>query len=214
MLVSIRAFANNDVFACGDYGYVRHFNGSSWSLYELETPSPLQAIDGVAPDDLWVCGAGGFMAHFNGSAWEQVPSVTTGDISALHVIAADEIYGVTRQGEVIFFDGDKWNRVVSPSLAMFNDVFRTPENVLWLVGDNGVVMSYGPDPECERDGDVNQDGTVTSADAQMAFYIVIGTIIPDELQECAADCNGDMLVTAGDAQAIFWSVLGTGSCVE
>ena len=157
---------------------------------------------------------GGFLAHFDGSEWTQVASGTSGDISELHVIAADEIYGSTRQGEVIFFDGDKWNLVVSPSLSMFNGIYKTPENRLWLVGDNGVVMSYEPDPECVRNGDVDQSGMVTAADAQLAFYIVLGTYSPTEIQECAADCDGSGTVTAGDAQGIFAYVLGTGTCVD
>ena len=154
------------------------------------------------------------MAHYDGVDWTQVASGTSADISGLHVISSDEIYGSTRQGEVIFYDGDKWEIVYSPSLAFYNDIFKTPENRIWVVGANGVVMSYEPDPDCVRNGDVSQDGTVTAADAQMAFYIVLGTYLPTELEECAADCNGDMTVTAGDAQNIFESVLGVGACVD
>ncbi len=68
--------------------------------------------------------------------------------------------------------------------------------------------------ECLNHGDANLDGTITAADAQRAFYIVLGVYTPSEEELCAADCNGDDIVTAGDAQSIFQTVLGTGACVD
>ena len=68
--------------------------------------------------------------------------------------------------------------------------------------------------ECEQDGDVSQDGTLTATDAQLAFLIVLGTYSPTAEQLCAADCNDDGSVTASDAQSIFLAVLGTGSCAD
>lgn len=69
-------------------------------------------------------------------------------------------------------------------------------------------------PSCLNHGDVNFDGSLTAGDAQMAFYIVLGLILPTTEQSCAADCNGNGDVTAGDAQAIFLAVIGMGSCVD
>lgn len=67
-------------------------------------------------------------------------------------------------------------------------------------------------PVCVNHGDVNASGDLTAADAQMAFGIVLGTIVPTFQQECAADCDGSGSVTAGDAQMIFLAVLGFGTC--
>ncbi len=69
-------------------------------------------------------------------------------------------------------------------------------------------------PPCLNHGDVNLDGELTAADAQLAFQIVLGTFTPTYEQECAADCNGDGIVTATDAQLIFLTVLGTATCVD
>jgi hypothetical protein len=70
-------------------------------------------------------------------------------------------------------------------------------------------------PECMHHGDVNFSGTLTAADAQMAFSIVLGTLIPTYEEECAADCDASGNVTAGDAQRIFFSVLGMmGGCED
>jgi len=69
-------------------------------------------------------------------------------------------------------------------------------------------------PPCIHHGDVNASGDLTAGDAQMAFYIVLGTITPTYEEWCAADCNGDDEVTAGDAQLIFLAVLGADECVD
>jgi hypothetical protein len=71
-----------------------------------------------------------------------------------------------------------------------------------------------PTPDCIHNGDVNLDGVISAADAQMAFYIVLGLHVPTYEEECAADCNGDDIVSAADAQAIFLVVLGSGNCVD
>jgi hypothetical protein len=69
-------------------------------------------------------------------------------------------------------------------------------------------------PECLNHGDVNFDGVITAGDAQMAFQIALGIIIPTFEEECAADCNGNGTVTAGDAQNIFMAALGSDECVD
>jgi hypothetical protein len=71
-----------------------------------------------------------------------------------------------------------------------------------------------PTPDCINHGDVNFDGLITAADAQLAFQIAIGQYIPTYEEECAADCNGDGVISAGDAQQIFLTALGSGSCVD
>jgi hypothetical protein len=214
MLVSIRAFSNQSVFACGDFGYVRRFDGQEWSLRQLDTPSPLQAIDGVAENDLWVGGAGGFLAHYDGFEWTQTASSTTGDISDFHVVTENEIYASTRQGDLIFYDGDKWERVLTPSRAQFNSV-SVGQDRIWLAGDAAVVMVFDPyEEECVRNGDVTGDGQVTAGDAQLAFLIVLGLYEPDPVEACAADCNGDGQVTAADAQSIFLTALGVAYCFD
>ncbi len=79
------------------------------------------------------------------------------------------------------------------------------------------VPTQPPTPtpnQCMNTGDVNDDGSLTAGDAQMAFQIALGAMIPTEEEECAADCNADGTCTAGDAQSIFLGALGMGSCTD
>ncbi len=66
---------------------------------------------------------------------------------------------------------------------------------------------------CIHHGDVTGDGSVTAADAQRTFEIVLELVVPSFVEACAADCNGDGNVTAGDAQQIFGVIFG-GACVD
>ena len=63
-------------------------------------------------------------------------------------------------------------------------------------------------------GDVNGDGDISAADAQMAFEIALGLINATDAQRCAGEVNGDDEITAADAQAIFEVVLGINSFNE
>jgi pyrrolidone-carboxylate peptidase len=67
---------------------------------------------------------------------------------------------------------------------------------------------------CTHSGDVNGDGQLTAQDAQLAFFIVLGSYIPTFVEACAADCMGTGEVTAADAQAIFLSVIGADTCQD
>lgn len=67
---------------------------------------------------------------------------------------------------------------------------------------------------CDHTGDVNMNGEITAADAQLAFYIALGIMTPSFDEACAADCNGSGDATAADAQQIFMAALGSGNCVD
>ncbi|HPQ40734.1 MAG TPA: dockerin type I repeat-containing protein, partial [bacterium] len=82
------------------------------------------------------------------------------------------------------------------------------------VDDVEIIASVPCVEPCVNDGDVNDDGSVTAGDAQMAFQIALGQYTPTTEEFCAADCNGDESVTAGDAQQIFMMALGMTSCVD
>ena len=109
-----------------------------------------------------------------------------------------------------------------------------PPTEEWLLIDsagfpgNWLVRGYGdyaapqptatptetPTPDCINNGDVNQDGLISSADSQIAFLITLGQYSPSYVEECAADCNGDSQVSSADAQLIFEAGLGTANCVD
>ncbi len=102
--------------------------------------------------------------------------------------------------------GETWsiNRSASTvDTVTLNDISELAGD--WTVSDG--------DP-CFHHGDVDFSGSITAGDAQLAFNIAVGLIMPTYDEQCAADCNGDDSVTAGDAQQIFNAVFGLESCVD
>ncbi len=218
MLVSIRAFTENDVWASGEYGRVRHFDGSEWNLTELETTVTLYAIDGVSSRDLWVGGAGGFLAHFDGGSWQTVSSPTTDDIKRFHVVSSTEIYASAYGGQLLYYNGEKWMVSQSSSRAELTGLTIDQDGIGWFSGHSAVLMSVDMaslhETECINNGDISGDGLMTAGDAQTAFAIALSGYEPTPEEFCAADCNGDGSVTAGDAQGIFIGALGLGTCSD
>ncbi|MBN1550333.1 lamin tail domain-containing protein [bacterium] len=93
-------------------------------------------------------------------------------------------------------------------------MLRAPGYITIGDSNNCEIPTPTATPVCINNGDVNGDDIFTAGDAQLAFWIGLGTYVPTFDEECAADCNGDGEVTAADAQGIFLKGLGTGTCVD
>lgn len=66
---------------------------------------------------------------------------------------------------------------------------------------------------CPAEGDVNQDNSVTAADALMAFQYYLGLTNINQCQQDQADVNNDNSITPSDALCIFQEYLGLESCL-
>ncbi len=62
---------------------------------------------------------------------------------------------------------------------------------------------------CAPDGDVNEDGSITPADALLAMEIYLGIHTPAGCEFITADVNCSNTITPGDALTIFYAFLGT-----
>ncbi len=71
-----------------------------------------------------------------------------------------------------------------------------------------------PTPSCINNGDVNQDGLISSHDAQLVFLIALGSYTPTYEEECAADCDGNGEISSADAQRVFMAAIGSAACVD
>ncbi len=71
-----------------------------------------------------------------------------------------------------------------------------------------------PTPDCINNGDINDDGMVSSLDSQLAFMIAIGTYAPTYKESCSADCDGNGEISVADAQQIMLVALGATTCSD
>ena len=83
----------------------------------------------------------------------------------------------------------------------------------------GLPVFSGAQPTCPPDGDVDQNGSVTAADALLVFQQALGLAQMSTCQRSIADvfpqpANPDGSITASDALCIFQEALGLPSCLD
>ncbi|MBN1295752.1 hypothetical protein JXA80_03165 [bacterium] len=124
-------------------------------------------------------------------------------VSAAFPVHAGIVYGYDENGRLTSATWDDGTAIMYVYDNMGNFVSQT---VTLCTGTPTPTST----PTCLHHGDVNGSGSLTSADAQIVFYFVLGMISLTWEEECAADCNGSGSVTTADAQTIFMAVLGMG----
>lgn len=65
-----------------------------------------------------------------------------------------------------------------------------------------------------RDGDVNEDGILTSDDARRVLQYFVGILVFNDMQQSQADINQDGAITPSDALCIFHEFMGVPSCLD
>jgi hypothetical protein len=144
--------SDDSIWVAGDYGTIRHFNGTLWEDLPTPTLAQLFAIAGVAGDDIWAAGEAGTTLHFDGASWEQVPSGTDIDIRALWadpegtVIAAAGTFasGATiYDGTILRWSGSEWTLDPTPNVPTLTGLWGLSSEDLWAVGDGTAIHFDG-----------------------------------------------------------------------
>jgi len=163
ILLSVKAFATDDVWAVGykDYDnthgtsstFTLHWDGTTWS--EIPTPNAttgfnnLIGVDGNAPDDVWAVGyssLGGLAMHWDGISWTVVPTpVDEGWFVAVKAFSATNVCAVGTLGNQpgsARWDGTRWRVIPTPPLnnSGFLSAISGRPGSIWAVGE-----LYGPD---------------------------------------------------------------------
>lgn len=151
-LAGVGGSGPNDVWTVGDYGMIRHFDGSTWSTSSIEEITGderyyLRAVWSSTPDDVWVVGGhvgattahvdGGVILHWDGRAWS---SEDTRPLESVWGAAADDVWAVGER--VLHWDGRAWTE--APDLLFditrLADVSGLASDAVWAVGAGGVVL--------------------------------------------------------------------------
>jgi hypothetical protein len=106
-LNSVWGSGANDVWAVGQHGAVLHFNGTAWSLEQLDADN-LADIWGTAANDVYTCGDKGALFHYNGSSWRKLTSGTTENLRAVGTGPYDAIYACGDNGTIRQKSGSSW----------------------------------------------------------------------------------------------------------
>ncbi len=172
------------------------------SVFYSDTQGSVYPGEGNFSDNpLFVSGPDGdfYLYHIGLSRDQRSPCIDTGSTNASNSCFPVYEDGVCLNAFTTRIDGVEDTGVVD--LGFHYPAFSLPP-----------TPTPTPDP-CIHNGDINFDMSITAEDAQLAFSITLGAVIPTYEEECAADCNGDGSVSAGDAQQIFGAIFG-GSCAD
>ena len=106
------------------------------------------------------------------------------------------------------------HRFLSSSLGQRN-VYRSISSFMLLcLTIMGLPALSAAQQACPPDGDVDRTGSVTAADALLAFQQALGLAQLDVCQQSIADVSSDGRVTASDALCIFQKALSLPSCLD
>ena len=89
-----------------------------------------------------------------------------------------------------------------------------PSLILPILIVLGLPALSGAQQACHPDGDVDQSGSVTAADALLAFQQALGLAQLGVCQQSIADVSSDGNITASDALCIFQKALSLPSCLD
>lgn len=147
-LEAVTVIAPNDVWvvggpklaASGPNAYIVHWDGSSWTLQNTNTPglfSRLKDVKALSSTDVWACGETfvnnayrSWFLHWNGATWTEVSCPGGG--AGLYALASNDVYSVG--GNVAHWDGTQWSSLVST----FGDALGV--SLADVAGDGGCAM--------------------------------------------------------------------------
>lgn len=112
MYTGVHVLSQTDGWAVGGISGVKgvaiHWNGTTWTPYDLGTQR-LVAVHARSANDVWAVGMGGVIYHFTGSTWQAVASPT---VEMLVDVTFDEggVGWITgRNGAILKFANGTWS---------------------------------------------------------------------------------------------------------
>jgi hypothetical protein len=108
LLHSVAMVSTNDGWMVGEYGHIRHWNGSAWSFVSSPTGCTLRSVAMVSADDGWAVGGSGctessVILHWDGNEWSKVDNPTTEWLYSVAMISANEGWAVGEGGTILHY---------------------------------------------------------------------------------------------------------------
>jgi len=115
----------NNVYAVGEYGKIRHYDGSSWSWVSSGTTDVLRAVWGSGPNDVFAVGDHGTILHYDGMAWSEMRSGTPQQLCGVWGSGPEDVFAVGSFGLIIHYPR-KYALSVGLVNGLFGDVSMDP----------------------------------------------------------------------------------------
>jgi hypothetical protein len=135
-LRAIWGLGADKIWAVGDGGVIRSFDGTQWIADKSSTGAALNSIHGLAAHDVWAVGAGGAAVHWNGMAWSNANPGLSGALYSVQVdIAAPP---------PMMMDGGMQAPAPPPMMDAGMEPPMPPKGPwsVWAFGEKGHVFRY------------------------------------------------------------------------
>lgn len=138
--------SSTSVWAVGEGGLLRHFDGQTWIQSPGIPCADLMGIWGASANDVWVVGRNGIILHWDGLSW-RVAERQTASLTSVWGRSRNDVWAAGLGGVVLHFAGEKWEPVTGAALTPDDDwskVWGSASGEIWLVGRGGLVRrSHG-----------------------------------------------------------------------
>jgi hypothetical protein len=141
-LLGVWGSSASDVWAVGQSGQIRHWQGARWTTVESETAAELQSVHGTGPRDVWAVGEWGTIVHWDGGSWTPIRSGTTTQLVDVWMSGPKDGWVVGRDGVILRWNGAEWQQVQSGTTSSLLRVWGTGPHDVWAAGSPGVFVHW------------------------------------------------------------------------
>jgi hypothetical protein len=168
--------SGSDVFAVGDGGTIRHYNGTIWDTSPSGTTGILNGVWGSSStdvngfaNDVFAVGDTGTILRYNGSAWSSMTSGTTNILIGVWGTANNNVFAVGLGNTILRYNGSSWS-------SMTNWTYWPPLYGIWgssgsdvyAVGEYGIISHY---PSYSISGSVKTSELSPVSGVQIWYYL-------------------------------------------
>jgi hypothetical protein len=139
---SIAALDSAHIWAGGEAGVIKFFNGSTWVDQTVPTGTNIQSISALDQNHVWAVTDGGEIFFFNGTSWTGPATFPGTILQSVFALDVNHVWAVGNSGAILAWNGSTWiNQSVGGS-HILRSVSGLDTNCVWAVGDAGTVKFF------------------------------------------------------------------------
>lgn len=141
-LSSVWGTAGTDIYAVGNSGTIRHFDGSNWKPLGGGITNDLKGVWGVDSGNVFVVGNAGTILRYNGSTWSLMSSGTTNDLNSIWGVDNGNVYAVGNAGTILRYNGSTWSSMSSGTTNDLNSIWGASGSKIFAAGNQGTILLF------------------------------------------------------------------------
>ncbi len=167
-----------NIWAVGQAGTIRKWNGSTWLAQSSGTMSSLFGVRGSDADNVWAVGQNGVILKWDGSNWMPQTSGTVQSLRSVWVSDAGNVWAVGDGGAIRKWNGNSWSSQTSGTMSTLYSIWGSDVNNIWAVGQNGTIRKWnGSEWSAQTSGTTQNIYEVWGSDANNVWVVGDGGTI-------------------------------------